>query len=138
MVVMVVGGDGRPLPGSLCIPQLGKKAVPLEMVSLLKTTEVAQRRVNIQQLSWLRADLSALDAWPCEDQRHPCSIVPEGVLPGDELLSNMPAVIRPEHDDGVLVEAVALQSIKDTSYLAVDEAGRCEVGPHQVLSLIHI
>ena len=108
----------------------------LELFSLFEATEVAQGRVDVQQLSRFRADLAALDARPGEDQGDPRPIVPEGVFSGDELLADVPAVVRPEHHDGVLVEAIALQGLEDASHLAVNETGGGEVGPYQVAPLV--
>ena len=47
----------------------------LELFSLFEATEVAQGRVDVQQLSRFRADLAALDARPGSDPGDPRPIV---------------------------------------------------------------
>ena len=93
--------------------------------------QIEKRGVNVEKFDRLRALGILRDAGTGEDERDMGGRFPEGVLSGDELFTEMPAVVAPEDDDGVVGATAFLKSGEQPTDLGIHEAGACEVGLHQ-------
>ena len=136
VVALVVAGDRWPHPRHVGIGQLWTQADPLEVGAGREAGEVNQRGIDVEQLSRLAAPLSGRHAGAGEDQGHLRAAVPEGVLAGDRLLAEVPAVIAPDNHDRVVGEACVLEGGEQSPDLGVDKARAGEVAPHEVSPLV--
>ena len=131
VIALIVGGDGGPLAGCAGILELGHEAVAFEVGARGHLGEREQRGKNVEQLHRAVAHLPSFDAWPRKDERHLRAAFPEGVFASDELFAEMPAVVAPEDDDGVVQATGGFELAHEASHLAVHETHAGEVGAHQ-------
>ena len=136
VVALVVAGDGGALPLAGGVAELRHEAKPFEVGAGREPAEFDQRGVDVHQLGGLAGAAARGDAGPSKDKGHAGAVVPEGVLAGDSLLTEVPAVVAPDHDDRVLCEALFLEGRQDAADLGVDEAGAGKVGADQIAPLV--
>ena len=133
---MVVGRDGRPDAGRLRVFQLWDKAVAFQPAVGRQAAKLYKSGIDIQQFGRPAAFRSVGDARTGKNHWDSGRAVPERVLAGDEFLAQMPAMIRPEDDNRVVVVSVSVESVKDSADLAVHETGARQIRTDQVLPLI--
>tara|TARA_B100000609_G_C17183491_1_gene418421 strand:- start:342 stop:776 length:435 start_codon:yes stop_codon:yes gene_type:complete len=135
---MVMSCDCGPLTRGLGILKLRNKRVAFKSVIGWKVQQVDKRRVDVEELSRLPANLPALDSGSCEDQRNSGPIVPQGILACNFLFSNMIPVVRPEDDDGVFFQTACPEGLEKSLYLSVYKGGARQVGTGEIVPLVSI
>jgi hypothetical protein len=60
-----------------------------------QTAQFKKGRIDIQKFGGFLAYLSRLDSRSGKDQGNARTVIPESILPGDPLFSDMPTMIRP-------------------------------------------
>lgn len=131
VVVVIMGGDGGAVALGGGVFELGHQAKALEVLGWFAAGEGAEGGVNVEEFGRLLADALG-DAGTGEDEGDAGAVIPEGVLSGDAFFANVPPVVGPEDDDGVVGEAIAVDGVHDFAHLGVDEGGAGEVAAGEV------
>src|SRR5690606_32598945 len=92
--------------------------------------------VDVEQFGGLGAFGAGGDPGPRKNKRNARRSFPERVLTGDSLFAEMPAMIAPNDDDGVVVMPALFQGLEDATDLRVHETDASEVRASEVAPLI--
>ena len=65
-------------------------------------------------------------------------LLPQGKLPPVLLFTEMPAMVRPPHDDGFVLPRARIKAIEQTADLVIQERNGGQVGLHGLLPLIAV
>ena len=96
--------------------------------------EVAERRVDAHEIDGALADAAGLrHAGHDPDERGAGGLLPQGELPPVVLLAQVPAVVAPEHDDGVVLVGGLVEGVEQAADVHVGVGDRGEVGLHGFL-----
>lgn len=136
VVALVVTRDCGAQTGRGRILELRCQAKAFEVRAGRKVSEVDQGRVDIKKLGGLEHTLATLHTRTCEDQGNFGAAIPERVFTGDFFFSEVPTVIAPDHDDGVVGETGFIERHEQTADLGVHKAGRGEVTADEVAPLV--
>ena len=128
VIALVVRSDGRTPAGSVGIFELGQETDSFKSVFGFEPTQIDECGIHIEQFGRPFAFGILGDSRPGKNKRNAGAIVPEGVFARDFLFAEMPAVIRPEHDHGIVLMSAFLKCIEDPSNLAVHKTDRREIG----------
>ena len=71
-----------------------------------------------------------------DDEWHLGAAVPEGIFAGDAFFAEMPTVIAPEHDDGIVGDARLIERGEQSADLGIDKTGACQVAANKVAPLV--
>jgi len=131
VVVVIVGGDGGAVSLGGGVLELREEAESFEVCGGLAAGEDAEGGVDVEEFGGLVADALG-DAGAGKDEGHAGAVVPEGIFSGDVLFSDVPSVVGPEDDDGVVGEAIAVDGVHDFANLGVHEGGAGEVAAGEI------
>jgi len=136
VVALVVTGDGGTLAFRRGIFELRRQADAFQVIAFRQTSELDERRIDVEQLGGLIAALTCGDARAGKDERDLRAVIPEAVFAGDLFLAEMPAVITPHDDDGVIAMAGLIERGEQAADLRIGEAGTREVAADEVAPLV--
>ena len=135
VVAGVVGGDGG-AAGGLGVVDLWAKAEAFQSVDGGEAAEVEEGGVEVEEFCGLGTGPAFGQIGSGDDEGDAGGFLPEGVLSGDALLAEVPAVVGPEDDDGVFFEAVVLEGGGDAADLGIDEGHGGEVAAGEIFGLV--
>ena len=135
LVGMAEVSDGGVRPFSVWIFQERHKAVRAHVFRCRDVAEVGQCAVEIDEGDRLVADGACCAARFADDERHAGAESPAGEFLPVLLLAEMPAMITPECDDGIVAVRSVLQRIEHAAEHGVGEVDRGEVGLDGLLPL---
>jgi hypothetical protein len=92
------------IPLCLRIRKQGADIVSLDVRRFRHVRQIAKDGVDTHKVNRTTADTAGLrQTWNRSDKDRPCRLLPQGELPPVRFLAEMPAVIAPETDDGVIL-----------------------------------
>lgn len=136
MIALIMTRDCRPRAGGGGVTELRDEAEPFQILTSWQPGEVDERGIEVEQFCWLVASLANGYARPGKDERHLGAPIPETVFADDRLLAQMPAVVAPDHDDGVVGKARIIEGGQQPTDLSIDKAGAGEVAADDVPPLV--
>ena len=98
--------------------------------------EIAKSGINIEELGGFLDDLVRVESRSGEDERNAGAVIPKSIFSSDLFFANVPTMVGPENDDGILIEAGFLDLLHDASDLMINEGGAGEIGAGKVLPLL--
>ena len=134
MVHVPVGRDGHPVPFGLRVLEQGDNAPAFDVGGNIDPRELAEGRVDAQEIDRARTDRVGLgQPGHIPDQGGPSGFLPEGELAPALLFPEVPAMIPPQDDDGVVLVRALLEGIEQATDANVNEGDGREVGLDGIL-----
>lgn len=131
VVVVVVGGDGGSVSFGGGVFELREETEAFEVRGGGIAGEDAEGGVDVEEFGGLAADPLG-DSGAREDEGDAGAVIPEAVFSGDALFAEVPSVVGPEDDDGVVGEAIAIDGVHNFANLVIDEGGAGEIAAGEV------
>ena len=131
-------GDGRVRPGQLRITQQRGDASPVNFRFGRQTAQVNQRRIKIHQVHHAGTILPRLHPRHADGQRQAGGFGPERGFAEAQFLAQMPAVVAPDDDDGVVRILAFFQRIQHQPHAIIRMAGGGQIGLHRALEQVRV
>ena len=129
MVPVVVSGQGGVVPGQGWILQHRSETTAIVLGVGGKPAQLDERRVHVEQVDHRVALQPGLrHAWHAHDEGNPVGLLPEVGLTVLEFLAEVPAVVAPDHDDGIVGIFALGQGVEDDAEAVVGVTDVREVG----------
>ncbi len=136
VVALIVTGDGWALAFGRGVAELRDEAEPLDVIPLWHAGQFDERGINIEQLGWLHHSLTAFDTRTCEDKRDFSAAIPEGIFARDFFFPEMPTMISPNDNDGVVSNTRFIQRGHEAANLRIDKTGAGQVTADEIPPLV--
>lgn len=130
-------GKGRVIPGGMRIVEQRGEGSPCEPIRGGQAGEFDERRIEIEKLDDARtADAAFLSRGGQEHCRRSGVFVQDVLAPPTAALAEQIAVVADQHDDGVVPQPQAIQTVEHGAELRVHEADAGEIAAERFAMIV--